>query len=235
MADEKSKDKRMVPVAPIMIILSLAGLLIVVIKARSIFLPIMFRSIVIVLLVLIIIVNGYWVFGQSLITLFKRIRMARKHRALTKKYFHELDRFVDRFGELININHCDTIPYVLNHLQSDAKYANILSSPHGFKNAFDVFYAAIGKLSRTTGNFLLLVKWFESIVNLCNEHLICKPVEKIRLLGRDGVPERIREDYKRCKGIYDKFILEYMDFAKGVNKDSGQKVAREYFETPKDL
>ncbi len=34
---------------------------------------------------------------------------------------------------------------------------------------------------------------------------------------------------------YDKFILEYMDFAKGINKDFGKKVAREWFDMPKGL
>ena len=217
------------------IIGALAGLLIVVITAHSLFPAVMFRSIVVALVVLIVIVNGYGVFGESLINFLKKLVLARKHLALTKKYFVDFDKLIDRFGQLIIVNHCDTIPYVLNDLQNTGKYPNILPWPQDFTSAFDVFNEARGKLPRTKENFSLLVKWFESIVDICNGHLISKPVERIRTMGRDGIPEHIRENYARCKAIYDRFMDDYMDFAKGMNKQFAERVARVYFQVPKEL
>ena len=92
-----------------------------------------------------------------------------------------------------------------------------------------------GKLPITKDNFGLLINWFESIVNLCNEHLIRKPVERIRTIGRDEIPEHVRENYERCKAIYNRFMDDYMDFAKDINKQFAEKVARDYFQVPKGL
>lgn len=233
MMDEKSKDKKTLPMVSIIGVL--VGLLIVIITAHSLFPPIMFRSIVVVLVALIVVVNGYGVFGQTVIEFVKKKAMAKKHRVITKKYSENFDRLVDRFGELINENHCDTIVYILNNLRNNTKYAHIFPWSQDFRSAFEVFHEAMGKLPITKENFLLLVKWFESIVNLYNEYLICKPVEQIRTIGRDGIPEHVREDYERCKAIYDRFMDDYMDFAKDMNKQFAEKVARYYFQVPKGL
>jgi len=233
MMNEKSKDKKTVHMVSIIGVL--VGLLIVIITAHSLFPPIMFWSIVVVLVALVVVVNGYGVFGQPVIEFVKKKRIAKKHRILTKKYSENFNKLVDRFGELIKEDHLNTILYILNKLRSNTKYAAILPSHQGFRRAFDVFYGEMGKLPRTKENFLLLVKWFESIVNLCNEHLICKPVERIRTIGRDEIPQQLREDYERCKVIYDRFIDDYMDFAKDMNKQFAEKVARDYFQVPKEL
>jgi len=233
MIDEKSKDKKTLTM--VSIIGALVGLLIIIIAAHSLFPTIMFHSIVVVLIALIVVVNGYEVFGQSIIEFVKKKRMAKKHRILTKKYSENFNKIVDRFVELIKEDHSNTILYILNKLRSNTKYAAILPSNQGFRRAFDVFYESMGKLSRTKENFLILVRWFESIVNLCNEHLICRPVERIRTIGREGIPEQVREDYERCKAIYDRFMDDYMEFAKDMNKQFAENVARDYFQVPKGL
>ncbi len=238
MTDKKSKDKGIVYTASI--IGTLVALLIVIIAAHSLFPPVMFQAVVVVLLVLIIIVNGYGVFGQSLIRFFKKIRMARKHRALTEKYFYDFDRFVDKLGELLEPRRCDNIPYTLNKIQNkELVFRDILlPSVYDFHDLFVVFMDAFGKLRRNEETFLLLIKWFGSLLNSYNKQYICNPVERTRNILRRrtaGIPEDIKEEYKQHKVGYDKFILEYMDFAKGINKDFGKRAAREYFDMPKGL
>ena len=61
MTDQKSKSKEIGYILSIIGVL--AGLLVVIITAHDLFPTIMFRSIVIVLVVLILVVNGYGVFG----------------------------------------------------------------------------------------------------------------------------------------------------------------------------
>jgi hypothetical protein len=232
MMEAKSKDKKTVPL--ISKIGPLAGLLAAAITVFS-NLPIMLQYIMVLLLALITFVSIYAVFGEPVIKFVKKKRMAKKHRILTKKYSEKFNKIVDRFVELIKEDHSDTILYILNKLRSNTKYAAILPSHQGFRRAYDVFYGSMGKLPRTKENFLILVRWFESIVNLCNEHLICRPVERIRTIGREGIPEHVREDYERCKAIYDRFIDDYMDFAKDMNKQFAENVARDYFQVPKGL
>ncbi|OHB85308.1 MAG: hypothetical protein A2Z38_10875 [Planctomycetes bacterium RBG_19FT_COMBO_48_8] len=231
MTGEESKDKGIVS-----IIVALVGLLIIIIAAHSLFPTLMFYSIVVVLLVLIVTVTVYGVFGQRLIKFSKKRAMAKKHRVLAQEYFKKFDSLVDRFRDLINEDHRDTIPFILRQLENgNTKYVNILPNPQNFKSAVDVCDGAMGKLPVTKDNFLILVGWFESIVNLCNEHLIRKPIEEIRRRGVDGIPEHISEDYERCEVIYDRFLDDYMNFAKDMNKQFAEKVARDYFEVPKGL
>ena len=202
------------------IIAPLAGLLAAIIKAYGSWVIILQRSIVVL---------------RSVLGFFKRSKQARKQQGLVNEYFKEFDKLVDRFGELIKENHCDTIVYILNNLRNNTKYSNILPWPQDFRSAFDVLHEAMGKLPRTKENFSLLVRWFESIVNLCNKHLICNPIEQIRTIGRDEIPEHIRENYERCKAVYNRFMDDYMDFAKDMNKQFGERVARDYFQVPKGL
>ena len=236
MTDQKSKGKGIGHMVSIICVL--VGLLIVIITSQSLFPPIMFRSIVVVLVLLIVVVNGYGVFGEPFIRLSKKMIMARRHHFLAKKYFKEFGKFVDRFGELIKINYCDTIPHVLKDLQSngrDTRFRQILASTDDFENALGVFSNAMGTLPITKENLSLLIKWFESIVNLCNEHLICKPVKQIKEIGSEGIAVNIKLNYTDCRNTYNKFILEYTDFAKEMNKHFGEKIAREYFRKPEEL
>jgi len=104
MMDGKSKDKKTLPM--ISKIGPLAGLLA---AAITVFgdLPIMIQYIMVVLLALITFVSIYAVFGQPVIEFVEKKGMAKKHRVLTKKYSKNFNRIVDRFGDLINENHCD--------------------------------------------------------------------------------------------------------------------------------
>ena len=236
MTVQKSKGKGIGHMVSIIGIL--AGLLIVIITAHNLFPPIMFRSIVVVLVLLIVVVNGYGVFGEPFIRLSKKMIMARRHHFLAKKYFKEFGRFADRFGELIRIDYCDTIPHVLKDLQSnsnDKRFRQILASTDDFENAFGVFSNAMGTLPINKENLSLLIKWFESIMNLCNEHLIYKPVKQIKEIGSEGIVVNIKSNYTDCRNAYNKFILEYMDFAKEMNKHFDEKIAREYFRKPEEL
>ena len=234
MAIEESRDKRIVYMASI--IIALVGLLITIISKNSLFSQLMFRSIVVVFVVLIVTVTVYGIFWQPLIKFVKKKSMAKKHRVLAQEYFKKFDRLVDRSRDLINEDHHDTIPFIIRQLENgNPKYVNILPHPQDFKSAVDTCRWAMGKLHVTKDNFLVLLGWFESVMNLCNELLIRKPIEEIRKIGVDEIREDIIENYERCKAIYDRFLDDYMDFAKDMNNKFGERVARDYFEVPKGL
>lgn len=280
MKDEKLEGRRIVYTASI--IGALVALLIVIVAARSIFPPIMFQGIVVVLMGLIVFVNGWGMFGEVFVRFVKKTMMAGKHYFLARKYFKEFDRFVDKLGELLEPRRCDNIPYTLNRIQSSEPVFRdiLLLTVDDFRDLFVVFRNGIGKLPRNRKMFLMFIECFECLLNSYNRLCICKPVEQIRNILRQRVaeipedikeeyrqhfecllnsynrlhickaveqirnilrqrvaeiPEDIKEEYRQQKVAYDKFILEYMDFAKGINKDFGKKVAREWFDMPKGL
>lgn len=219
------------------IIAPLAGLIATIIATRS-DVPLLLKGSMVVLLVIILIISLYEVLLKPLLYHCKRRVEEKKQTILAKKYSPPFKRFVDRFADLTNIDHCDTILYFLNQVQQKIckpKFENILPSPFAFRRIFEVFNDAAENLPTSKENFFLLIKWFESIFNLYNEHLICKPIDEMRKSGTVEIPDYTKENYKKCKFGYDKFIVEYMDFAKEINKDFGDRVARDYFQRPKEL
>lgn len=68
-----------------------------------------------------------------------------------------------------------------------------------------------------------------------NKFCVFKPVNEIRRIGRDKVKEDTKENYKKYKGAYELFIRNYTDFGKKLNKEFGERIFREYFETPREL
>jgi len=238
MKDEKASGKRIIAVAGI--IGSLTAILLGMIAARDYFPTLLVQVVVVLLLVMIIFVYIYEIFGERLKASVRRIRKARNDRELAKKHFKRFNRFVDKLGELLEPRRCDNIPYALNRIQSrEPVFSDILLFPvDDFRDLFVVFRDGIGKLRRDKEMFLFLIKWFESLLNTYNRLCICKPVERTRNILRRHVaeiPEDIKDEYRQHKVAYDKFILEYMDFAKGINKDFGENVARDWFDMPKGL
>jgi len=77
---------------------------------------------------------------------------------------------------------------------------------------------------------------FDDIVRIYNDFSVCKPVEEIRMIGREKVPEKIRENYQDHRAVYVRFLQEYQDFVKKMNKLFQQDFLRvPYYETPKEL
>jgi len=238
MADEKLESKRIMYTASM--VGALVTLLIVIIASRTIFPSIMFESIVVALMVLIIIVNGYGIFGEQIKASFRNIKKTRNETALSKKYFKRFSKFVDKLEELIEPRQCDNIPHTLSVIQSsESVFGDILFlSVDDFRDLFVVLRNVITELPRNRETFLLFLKWFGGLLNVYNRLCVCRPIERIRNIIRQKtgkIPENIKEEYRQNKVAYDKFILEYRDFAKEINKNFGEGVAREWFEMPKGL
>lgn len=237
MTDNKTNNERIVHITSM--IGPLAGFVATIIATFS-NLPTVIQYIMVLLLVMITVVSTYVVLGQWLTRLFKKTAKAIKHHFLTKKYFSDFSRFIDKLGKFLESRRCDNIPYILNKLKNNKPMLPDVSFPsvEYFCDLFVVLAEAVGKLRRDKENFLLLIRWFESILNAYDKICVCMPVDQIRIIlkqGRLDISEDIKQEYRKNKTVYDKFILEYMDFANRANKDFGEKVARNYFEVPKEL
>lgn len=233
MTDEKSKDKRIVAVASI--IVPLAVLLVSTITTRG-NLSITLQHIMVVALVFLVLTNLYLVLGEPFIRFFKKMVVSMKDHYVIKKDFKKFSRFADRLEELFESRRTDNIPYALSNLQMNCQeFQDITPSLDDFRDLFVVFRDAVPKLRRNKKYFVVLIRWFESIVSVYNKCLVCKPVERVRRIPIDKVPAHIRELYTECKAVYDRFIQDYTIFAREVNAEFGEKIARDSFQIPKGL
>lgn len=205
--------------------------------------PIIFQQITVILLVIIAAMSAYMVIGQPLIRFIKKLILARKDNITSIKCWCELDSFVDRLGELFSSSRSDNIPYALQKLRNiDSRFYSTISSSDEFSDLYNVFKNAGSSFVKNKTNLLLRVKWFESILTVYHNQLVCKPVENILTISRNiSNPEKLtlykvlKEDYNKNKTIYIAFLLDYMKFAKAINKNFNQQIARDYFALPNDL
>ena len=231
---KKGKESNLVPLAVIMA--ALAGLLISIVTARASFHVYLYYLSVICLIVAIFSLLIYGFLAHPVYDFIKKRRVIRKHKNLAKKYFDEFKDFTERFGEFIESNRCDNIPYALRDLNSSVEFRNIsFLSTQDIHNLFYHFKERLKRFDRTKEDFTLLVKEFDTILDMYNKFCLCKPVEEIRRTGRDNVKEHTKEEYKKYKGVYERFIGAYTDFGKKLNKEFGERIFRKYFEMPKEL
>jgi len=228
MNESKSKEKS--TGSKVSMIGPLAGLVAAIITVFS-NLPAVLQYIMVLLLAMITVVSIYVVFGQQFIGFFKRTTMAVKHHFLAKKYFTEFNRFVDRLAELLKDNRYDNIPYVFIHLRNiPAEFNQLRSLMSDVGGLFAVFKDGMEKVH--VRDFELLIKWFESILRVYDRHLVFQPFQQIRNLYRDKLTEQDKEDYEKSRENYVRFLQDYTNFAKAINKDFAEEVAQDYFEQP---
>jgi len=232
---EIEKESKLVPLAAI--IGTLATILIVVMTvARASFPVYLYYGVVISLFVAIFALLIFGFLAHPIYGFFKKRREVRKHNALARKYFDEFTHFTERFGEFLDQGRSDNIPYALRDLKSTQEFKQVFYlSTNDFYNLFNCYKKRLERFNRTKEDFSLLVNEFDSVLDIYNSHCICEPVREIRLIGRDKVKERIKEDYKKQKGVYERFIGNYTDFGKKLNKEFGERIFRDHFEIPEEL
>ncbi len=212
----------------------LVGLLTTIITAFT-NLPTSFKWTLIILLITVTLLSIYVVFVPIFTRGVRKLNDIIKHRSIIKKHFVEFEKLVDRFGQLINENRCDSIVHSLQELQNKSMLGGNLPFPSDFHNAYDVFICSMRKLPLKKRNFLLILRWYESIVNLTNKYLICSPVKEIQRINKGIVPQNCKNEYEECRLTYVRLLENYEEFARYLNKRLGDNIAREYFDRPVKL
>jgi len=221
---EKSRGSKVSMIGP------LAALLAAIITVSA-DLPVVLQYIMVLLLAMIAAVSVYVVFWQQFTRFFKKTKMAIKHHFFTKKYFSKFNMFIDRLGELLRDSRCDNVPYVFIHLQNMPPEFNYPRSLiYDLANLLVVFKEGMKKVRKR--NFRFLIKWFDLILRVYNSQLVLQPFQQIRNLYRNKLTEHDREAYERSRENYVRFLQDYENFAKSINKDWGKEVAQDYFDKP---
>ena len=196
------------------------------------YVPIAIFIVFLILTLLIILVWIIYVLITSLfINILRKLQAARKNKILAKKYFDDFAQFVDRLEDLLRDRHVDNMPYVFNSLRNMPPEFNYpISLIYDLANLLAIFQEAMKKVHRR--NFRLLIKWFDLILQVYNSQLVLQPLQQIRNLYRERLNEHEREAYEKSRENYVRFLQDYTNFAKAINKDWGKEIARDYFDKP---
>ena len=223
-------------------IVALATIFGTIVTARSYF-PVYLYYVIIVVIFLLVIVSSlltYRLLGPPIHDFIKKRREIRTHKALAIKYFDKFELLTEMFSGLLWQSKTVNIPDALRDSQSSQEFRQVfyLSADvifNHFRDLLDCFKERRKRFDRTKEDFILLVNEFDIILNMYNEFYLCKPVKEIRGIGRDKFKESFKEDYKKFKGAYERFIGNYTYFEKELNKEFGKMIFREYFEMPGEL
>lgn len=234
LSNDKPKDRKIG--TTVTIIGSLSVILVTIITTHGNYPRVMFLYMVSGLLLVIFLLIAFTFLVPPMRKFVKTRRIAKKHNALAKRYFGDFKELIDRFAQFIQPRRCDNIPYVLNDLQAKRpEFQHISPSVDKVRDIFVIFEEEAGKRDKNKDSLVFLIRWFEYILNLYNEQLICEPVKRIRGKVRDEISEEIKETYKQNRFVYDRFMCDYVDLARKMNKTFGERIAREHFETPGEL
>ncbi len=178
-----------------------------------------------------------WILYDSISDFVKKKMIIRKRNILARKYFDDFEDLTDKFDEFLDPITHDNILRTLHNLSGSHEFRNIsFLSTQGIHHLFDNFKERLKRFDGTKEDFSLLAREFDEILGTYNEFCICKPVDEIRRIGREKVEEPIKEEYRRQKETYGRFIGEYIKFGEKVNKKFGElRIFRTYFETPGEL
>lgn len=220
----------------VVIIVSLVSLLIIIISNHASFPVYLYYVAVISLLIAIFCLLIYGFLAHPTNFIKKRIE-TRRLNTLAKKHFNAFKGFTDRFGELVDSTRRDNIPGALKKvLNSSQEFRNIsFLSPEDLGNLFNYFKGRLKRFDGTKEDFSLIVKEFGAILDMYNKFCVFKPVNEIRIIGRAKVEADTKENYKKFKGAYERFIGNYTDFGEMLNNEFGEKIYTDYFEMPGEL
>lgn len=227
------KESKLGPIAAI--IVTLGGIFITIVTLHASF-PVPYYVAANLLLLAIFSLLFYGFLAHPVYNFIKKRGEIRKHNALARKYFDEFAHFTDRFGEFLDQTKDENIPDALKELWNNEAFRCVsFLSTADFYNLFKCYKERLKRFGRTKEDFALLVNEFGTILNMYNEFCVCKPVKEIRAIGREKVEERTKEDYRKQKGAYERFIWDYIGFVKKLNKEFGERIFRDYFELPEEL
>jgi len=166
--------------------------------------------------------------------------LSKRYDEIAKWHYNEFKEFVDRFSELSDERKGKSVSKDLGELHDrsgiqDFQRVFILPT-HYIQYLIIHFKKILDDVYCDKETFVTATEIFDDIIRIYNNFSVFKPVEEIRTIGRDKVPENIRETYKDDRAIYVRFLEEYVDFIKKMNKKFGQDLLRvPYYETPKEL
>ncbi len=84
-------------------------------------------------------------------------------------------------------------------------------------------------------DFPLLIEWFESILRIYNNQLVLEPFRQVRNMDQNKLTRYEKEEYEKNREHYVRFLQDYENFARAINRSAGKTIARPCFDRPGTL
>lgn len=229
--DEKREDKNRG--AKISMIGPLAGLAAAIVTSFA-NLPATLRYSMLLLLSVIAVLSIYVVLGPHFTSIFNKIRIAIRDHLLVKKYFGEFSMFVERLSELSQDSRCDTLPYAFAKMKNiPPEFNHPRSLMYDLTYFLTIFKQWMNKFPKR--DFPLLIEWFESILRIYNNQLVLEPFRQVRNMDQNKLTKYEKEEYEKNREHYVRFLQDYDNFARAMNRSAGKTIARPCFDKPGTL
>jgi hypothetical protein len=156
-----------------------------------------------------------------------------RHREETaaKKLLPPLIKCVNSFADVSVTDRCLTLRHCLREVRNSNP--DLLEVDHWFCNLWQAFEHSGWQNSRSKKELVVFALWFDSLVSVFNEQIVCEPVRRLTQNHQINFPHDWHNNYHNAKADYAAFIRDYKQFAKDANIVLQGIGLREYFDVPK--
>ena len=208
------------------IILALVGLLIVVLNTSSLYPPVMFYGMIVIIIGLIVTFSGYAFLWEHATRYIRRRLRKRKRNILARRYFGDFKDFVDRFtsfrefndlsqgitGLMMQLNEKTPKYRVLINARTN-DFNRILRDPlNDLKQRLKELSFSKSEINNEITS--CLVKQFENHIKLHKELYVDFFVITAREIGLENLLKNTKGMYTEYKDNYNQFIVAYTEFAR---------------------
>ena len=208
------------------IIVALIGLLIVVLNTSSLYPPVMFYSMTIVIMGLMVVFSSYAFLWERATRYIRMWWWKRKRNASARRYFGDFKDFVDRFTSFREFNNVSQgITGLMMELnEKTPKYRVLINARTNYfsrilRDPLNDLKQKIRQLSFSKSEIndeiaSCLVKQFENHIMLHKQLYVDFFVITAREIGLENLRKNTKRMYKEYKDDYNQFIVAYTEFAR---------------------
>lgn len=208
------------------IILALVGLLIVVLNTSSLYPPIMFYGMIVIIIGLIVTFSGYAFLWERARRFIRMWWWKRKRNVLARRYFGDFKDFVDRFTSFREFSDVSQgITGLMMQLnEKTPKYRVLINARTSYlsrilRDPLNDLKEKIRQLSFSKSEIndeitSCFVKQFENHITLHKQLYVDFFVITAREIGLENLRKNTKRMYTEYKDDYKQFIVAYTEFAR---------------------
>jgi len=169
------------------------------------------------------------IFFKPISKKYKGIKLKRKQDSIFRKYFSEFKNIADT-SRKFNYTIKDIFSSLRTHYSSSSQFSNYVMQSYEKFDSNDIegmFYNIeneVNKPNITFHDFCLLMKYFESIINLYEKNLkiIEEFAHEIMNIKGEPIAKSIEDDFEHFREQYNDFIRELKKFCNKINQEIGE-------------
>jgi len=187
------------------------------------------------LLIAMVLTFVYGLVGPELYNFVHHVMKTRKENALAKQFNATFSKLFLRFDDIASDNKYNNIRCILKEIRNKNMQLASVCDNNSFDYLFRTFTNSYKSDLKTKYEFILFIKWFESMLTTFNDNVICGPISLANALPNLELPESTMEEYENARASYNSYIDDYCNFVKEVGTRFKDVCLRDHFYLPKQI